>query len=58
MECEECSKSGLEMIDYLTNAVMDIVRSKFNINEDSDKDDELYGQIHTCLKKCLREIEK
>lgn len=50
--------SELELIDSLTNVVMDILRPRFNIDRDSDQDDQLYGEIHTAIKATYREITK
>jgi len=50
--------SDIELIDELTNVVMDIIRRKFNINPDSDEDDELYGEIHDAIKSIYREAMK
>lgn len=46
----------MELIDELTNVVMDIIRRRFNINDDLD--DELYGEIHEAIKNTLRETLK
>jgi len=47
-----------EFIDELTNVVMDIIRRRFNINPDSDEDDNLYGEIHEAIKDTYKEILK
>jgi len=47
--------SDIELIDELTNVVMDIIRRKFNIDPDSDEDDELYGEIHDAIESIYRE---
>lgn len=45
----------IEDVDELTNEVMGIIRDKFNIDTDSDQDDELYGQIHNIIKSNIFE---
>lgn len=43
----------LELVDELTSTVMDIIRREFNVNDDSNQDDELYGQIHHDIKATI-----
>jgi hypothetical protein len=40
----------LERIDEGTNDIMDMIRKEFNLNPDSDRDDEIYGYVHNQLK--------
>ena len=47
-----------EFIDELTNVVMDIIRRRFNINPDSDEDDDLYSEIHEAIKGTYKEMLK
>jgi len=48
----------LEIIDEATNEIMDMIRDVFKQNEDSDKDDEMYGFIHTKIKQMVEDIKK
>lgn len=41
----------IEMVDDLTNNIMDIIRKKFKLKEDSDEDDALYGELHNVVIK-------
>lgn len=50
--------TDIELIDELTNVVMDFIRGEFNINPDSDEDDRLYGEIHDRIKSTYREAVK
>jgi len=47
----------LEIIDETTNEIMDMIREEFKLNEDSDKDDEVYGFIHTKIKQLVEKIK-
>ena len=47
----------LEIIDEATNEIMDMIRDVFKQNEDSDKDDEMYGFIHTKINKIKERVE-
>lgn len=46
-------KCDIEDIDKTTNEIMDMIREEFKLNEDSDKDDEIYGFIHNKLKDLM-----
>lgn len=45
-----------ECIDEATNQIMDKVRDMFNLNPDSDKDDELYSFVHNEIKTLLEVV--
>jgi len=38
--------TDIEFIDALTDLVMDVIRKRFNIKEDSDLHDEIYEEIY------------
>lgn len=47
---------NIEKIDETTNEIMDMIRLEFKLNEDSDKDDDVYGFIHTKINELIKEI--
>lgn len=51
---EDCEGSmadvNLEDVDELTNLIMDVIRLRLKIDEDSDLDDTLYGRIHNEIR--------
>ncbi len=48
----------IEMIDELTNCVMDIMRDEFKLNHDTDKDDRIYTDVHNAIGETYKEITK
>ena len=53
MKTKELSQRELEKVDDTTNEIMDMIRKEFNLNPDSDRDDEIYGFIHNEIKQIL-----
>lgn len=53
MEQIKMENETLEQIDETTNEIMDMIREEFKLNSDGDKDDEVYGFIHTRIKELL-----
>lgn len=47
-------KVRVEKVDDITNEIMDIVRENFNLNPDSDKDDEIYTLIWNIIDKQIK----
>ena len=43
--------SSVEDVDELTNRIMDEVRDKTGLDPDTDEDDEIYGLIHSSIKR-------
>lgn len=52
------TEQELYKADETTNEIMDILRGLFNISEDSDEDDLLYGQIHEIIKRRIAQERK
>jgi len=51
-------KKSIETVDSLTNVVMDIVRTRFYVNSDSDLDDSIYSEIHNAIREEVFEGEQ
>jgi hypothetical protein len=47
----------IERIDETTNEIMDMIRLEFGLVEDSDKDDEVYGFIHTRITELIKGVK-
>ena len=47
------SEHQYEIIDSVTNELMDIIREQCDIDSDSDKDDEIYGYVQSSVISIL-----
>jgi hypothetical protein len=44
----------VELVDDITNEIMDYLRDRFEMNADSDQDDEIYTIVHGIVKEKLK----
>jgi hypothetical protein len=44
-----------EMTDDITNEAMDVIRDEFNLDSDSDRDDQIYSRIWNAIYHGLME---
>lgn len=44
-----------EFVDDLSNEIMDFIRQEFQLKEDSDRDDRIYGVIHVLIRQALNQ---